>query len=152
MLCCLELQSLLVSLGRKEVISQYSVLYICVKELGLGGEWEVERIPLKPCTERRNFLLCSYLEISKDPSNCSEVSFPLTLSSAPLWSTSIHLHTISPQGDPSGKFILLPLSLSFTEAFSSYQEFSAILEPPLPQRCELKKFHFCQHYNEINPV
>lgn len=45
MLCCLEL---LVSLNTgKKLYSHYLVLYIWVKELGLGGEWEVvERIPL----------------------------------------------------------------------------------------------------------
>lgn len=43
-------------------------LYIWVKELALEGEWEMERIALKPLSERRNFLLGSYMGILKDSS------------------------------------------------------------------------------------
>lgn len=59
-------------------------LYIWVKELALEGEWEMERIALKPLSERRNFLLGSYMGILKD-SSIAMRSLPLLFYLLPLF-------------------------------------------------------------------
>lgn len=111
-----------------------------MRELGLGGEWEVEKIALEPLSERRNFLLGSYLGIPKAP-RITVGPLLLFLSPLPLLGG---LYLPSCLGSmPSGGYLralrLLPLSLSFfREAFSNYQELSAVLKPSLLQRCELK--------------
>lgn len=112
----------------------------------------------KPLSEGRNFLLGSHLGIPKDLSIAmrfpSLLLYPLLLLGVGRVGTRVHTKAKLPQRDPSWRLTRLLLSLSFfREYFFNYQAYSAVPEPQLPQRCELKSYcSLCQHHDEIIPM